>query len=221
MNELILSAFGCLTLGIMTTLHPCPLTTNIAAISYISGVSQHRSRQVFALVMFSLGYMFALIGIAMVLNFSMVAIPTLSLFLQRVISAFLGPLLILAGMVLSELIKLKKYYKGFSLGRKKRHGSSVLYSFLIGLMLALAFCPATASLYFGVMIPMSIKSNQIILFPLLYAAGAVLPIVMTSIFINRGLTNMLKDRWIRKVPILAGWILIILGIYITLEQLYF
>lgn len=204
----------------MTTLHPCPLTTNIAAISFISGVSQHRRLQIFAIINFILGYMFALLGVALILNFSMIAVPRLSVMLQSVISAFLGPMLLLAGMVLSGLINLNRYYNTLQLEKKLEKSRSVLYSFLIGMILALAFCPATASLYFGVMIPLSIKSDQIILFPLLYAAGAVLPIAITSIFVIRGLTNVLKDRWIRKIPMVAGWILIIIGIYITIEQLY-
>lgn len=220
MNEFVLSALGCLSLGIMTTLHPCPLTTNIAAISFISGVSRHKRRQIFAIVNFSLGYMFALLGIALLLNFSMVAIPKLSVFLQSIISAFLGPILILAGMVLTGLINLSRYYKGVQFRKKQLESRTILYSFLLGMMLALAFCPATASLYFGVMIPLSIKSDQIILFPLLYAAGAVLPIAATSILINSGLTNLLNVFWIRKMPVIAGWILIVIGIYITLAQLY-
>lgn len=221
MNEFILSAIGCLSLGIMTTLHPCPLTTNIAAISFISGVSLNRKRQAFALINFSLGYMFALVGVALILNFSMIAVPKLSIFLQSIISSFLGPILILAGMVLSGILQIKSFYRGVLFGKKYLKNSAVLYSFPIGAILAMTFCPATASLYFGIMIPLSIKSDQIILFPLLYAAGAFLPIAATSMFINRGLANVLKERWIRKMPVVAGWVLIAIGIYITVEQLYF
>lgn len=220
MNEFVLSAIGCFSLGIMTTLHPCPLTSNIAAISFISGVTQGKPRKFFAIVNFCLGYMAALVGIAVILNFSMIAVPKLSVFLQGIISAFLGPLLILTGMMLSGLINLNKYYMGLKLLKKPLKNRSVIYAFLVGMMLALAFCPATASLYFGVMLPLSIKADQVVFFPLLYAAGAVLPIAATSIFIDRGLTHVLKDLLIRKIPLIAGWILIAIGIYITLEQLY-
>ncbi len=220
MNELFVSALGCLTLGIMTTLHPCPLSSNIAAISFISGVSLNKKRQVFALINFSLGYMFALVGMALILNYSMIAVPKLSIFLQSTISSFLGPLLILVGMVLSGMIKIKSLFNTVLFGKKVLRSGSILYSFPIGVILAMTFCPATASLYFGIMIPLSIKSSQILVFPLLYALGAVLPIAATSMLISRGLVNVLKDRWVRKMPLIAGWVLIAIGIYITLEQLY-
>lgn len=220
MNELILSAIGCFSLGIMATIHPCPFTTNIAAISFISGISQHKSKQILAIINFCLGYMFALIGVALIVNYSMIALPRLSIFLQSVITAFLGPIVILAGMVLSGVIHFKGFNTGLLVGKKFLKNRSVFLSFPAGVMLALAFCPATASLYFGVLLPLSIKTDQIILFPLLYAIGAILPIAATSIFIHRGLTNLLTDRLIRKIPIIAGWVLIAIGIYITLEQLY-
>lgn len=220
MSELFLSAVGCLSLGIVTTLHPCPMTTNSAAISWISGVSAKKKKQVISTIAFGIGYVFALVGVALVLNYSMITIPKLSIFLQNIISAFLGPVLVLAGMLLSGLIDLTRFYKGVVPGKRYWKNRSIFYSFLLGAILALTFCPATAALYFGVMIPLSIKNNQIILFPLIYAAGAFLPIAVTSIFIHLGFVITLKEKWISRMPIIAGWVLIILGVFITFEQLY-
>ena len=129
MNELILSAIGCLSLGMMTTLHPCPMATNIAAISFISGVSVNKQRQVLAIINFSIGYMFALAGIALILNYSVISAPKLSIFLQRIITAFLGPMLILTGMVLSGLFNLSRSFKGVLLGKRYLRNRSILYSF--------------------------------------------------------------------------------------------
>ena len=220
MNELIITAAGCVALGIMATMHPCPMTSNIAAISLISGWSGSKNRRLSIIIYFILGYMFSMMGMASLLNFSVLSAPKLSLFLQNILSAFLGPLLIIIGMVLSNMINLNRFYSGYMVNRIDWKNKSGLYAFPFGSILALTFCPATASIYFGILIPLSVKSNQVILYPLLYATGAALPIVAVSIFINRGLVRILQVRWTKKIPSVAGWLLIIIGIYITIEQLY-
>ena len=91
----------------------------------------------------------------------------------------------------------------------------------MGALLALAFCPATAFIFFGIMIPLSVNNGQIILFPVLYAVGALIPLIIISVLINYGFISVFKERWLKKIPRVAGWILILSGIYITLRQLYF
>jgi len=221
MDELFFSAAGCLVLGIMTTLHPCPLAANISAISLLSGSPGSKKNQIILVIFYSLGYMFMLLGIAVLINFGLISIPRLSVYLQSIMSSFLGPMLIFVGMVLTEMIKLTMPYKVLSPRKNQWKSNPHIYFFLIGALLALSFCPATAFIYFGIMIPLSVNHFQIVLYPMLYALGALLPIIVISILINRGLLSNLKDKWTKKIPSISGWILILTGIYITLEQLYF
>jgi len=221
MNELIMAAIGCFALGLMTTLHPCPLTTNIAAISILSGVGTSRNRNFAVMPFFGLGYLIAFAGLALLINAGVIAIPRLSLFLQRVITGFLGPLLILTGMVLTGLISLKRFYRVINLDRNYWITKGSLFStFVLGAVLALTFCPATASIFFGVMIPLSVKHEQPVLFPLLYAIGAIFPIIAISMLIYRGFRNVFQGAWIKRLPLFSGWIMIIIGIYIAIQQLY-
>jgi cytochrome c biogenesis protein CcdA len=129
-------------------------------------------------------------------------------------------MLILVGMVLVGMIKINNLFKVFDPDRIYERRRPVIYIFLMGGLLAVSFCPATAFIFFGLLIPLSIDFNQLILFPLLFAAGTLIPIVVVSIFINRGLLANLSERWIKKIPLIAGWLLIVTGIYISLEQLY-
>lgn len=221
MNEFILSATGCLMLGIMTPLNPCPMATNIAVISFLSGIPGSRRRKILVLVFFSLGYVFALLGLALLLNYSLVSIPRLSIFLQSILSAFLGPMLILLGMVLSRMIRLSPWFEGFLPGKKFWENKPPIYILLLGILLAITFCPTTAFIFFGLMIPLSVNHGQIILYPILYAFGVLIPIVTIGILINVGFLVALREKWIEKIPVVAGWIMILSGIYITLEQLYF
>lgn len=221
MSEMIVSAFGCVALGLMTTIHPCPLATNIAAISMLSGVSSRRKKQLAVIALFIAGYLLAFIGLAVVVYAGIMAVPKLSLFLQRIISAFFGPLLILVGMVLAGIIDLNRFYKVIPLNKNFwLTKGSVLSSFLLGALLAMTFCPATASVFFGVMLPLSIKHGQPFLFPVLFAAGALLPIVALSVLIYHGAIHKFKRSFTGKVSVYAGWVMVIIGIYISIGQLY-
>ena len=220
MSEFFYALSGCLAMGITTTIHPCPLAANIAAISLIAGTSRSKKRLVSIVLFFSLGYIFSLLGAALLVNFSLVSIPKLSVFIQSVMSAFLGPLLILVGMVVSEMIKLGHWFSGLLPKKEFWENKPLIYVFLLGALLAITFCPATAFIYFGVMIPLSVDHNQIILFPLVFATGALLPIITVGILINHGSIAILREKWTAKIPLIAGWALIVVGIFITLERLY-
>ncbi len=221
MSEMIVPAFGCFALGLMTTIHPCPLTANIAAISMLSGVSSRRKKQLAVIALFVAGYLFAFIGLAVVVNTGIMAVPKLSLFLQSIISAFFGPLFILVGMVVAGLIDLNRFYTVVSMNKNYwLTQGSVLSSFLLGALLAMTFCPATASVFFGVMLPLSIKHGQPYLFPVLFAAGALLPVVSLSAMVYHSTIHKFKNNFTRKVPVYAGWVMVIIGIYISIERLY-
>ncbi len=222
MNDLLIPALGIFALGITTTLHPCPLATNISAISLISGISSGKKRHIGAILSFSAGYIIAFVLLAIIINFGLLSIPRLSLILQRIVLSFFGPLLILTGMIQTKLINLDQFYRSISISKNYWITNGSFFSSLIlGFLLALTFCPATASIFFGLMIPLSVKHDQSILFPVIYAAGALFPIMTISILIYRGLIQRLSNRWTKQFPKIAGWIIILLGVYITLDQLYF
>jgi cytochrome c biogenesis protein CcdA len=71
------------------------------------------------------------------------------------------------------------------------------------------------------MVPVSVKHEAPIIFPLVYSAGAIVPLVAISILARRGLSGLLPQFWLKLLPQIAGGILIVVGIYITLRQLYF
>ena len=219
MNEALLSAFGALMLGLMSTLHPCPLATNMAAVSTILSSPGKQRSLVVVVASFALGYLISMMSLAVVINISLSSITRVSLFLQGVTSLFLGPILILAGMLTSGLIRFDRQLL-FQVKKRNFSGNSILYTILLGMLLALAFCPATASLYFGILIPLSIEFDQVYLFPLLYVLGAVVPIAATGYLIKTGSERIIKGRWTKHITQVAGYLLIFVGIYISIQQLY-
>jgi cytochrome c biogenesis protein CcdA len=92
--------------------------------------------------------------------------------------------------------------------------------FPFGVIVALSFCPATASIFFGLLVPLAVKYEQMILFPLIYSLGAALPIIAISVLISRGTVLSAKIKWINVLPVISGWILIIIGIYISIRKIY-
>ena len=120
MTEYLIGAGSALWLGVLTSITPCPLATNIAAISYI-GRKVGNSRQVFLTgLLYTVGRTLAYLGLAFVLVASVLSVPQISLFLQKYMHLILGPILIIVGMFLLGLIQLNMGGGGMSEGLQKR-----------------------------------------------------------------------------------------------------
>src|SRR4030042_283883 len=116
MNEFVVGVGSALWLGILTSISPCPLATNIAAISYI-GRKVGNSRQIFLTgLLYTLGRTLSYLGLAFVLVASVLSVPQISLFLQKYMHLALGPILIIVGMFLLGLIQLNMGGSGMSEG---------------------------------------------------------------------------------------------------------
>ena len=101
-----LGALFAFWLGLLTAISPCPLATNIAAISFIGRKISSPRRTFFSGAAYTIGRSLTYIVIAAVLVFGLTAIPQASWFLQKYMNQFLGPLLIIVGMFLLELIRI-------------------------------------------------------------------------------------------------------------------
>ena len=107
MNDYLPGIISALWLGILTSISPCPLATNIAAISYISRRVGNPSQVLFTGFLYTAGRSFAYIVLGMLLVFSLLSAPFISNFLSKYMNKLLGPLLIIVGMFLLELIKFR------------------------------------------------------------------------------------------------------------------
>ena len=220
MSEIILASGACLLAGIMTTVHPCPLTTNIASVSMLIGWSARRKNAGLTLFFFICGYLFSYLIIAMLLSSGALSIPRISYVLQVVVNYFIGPSLVLIGMLLADLMNLNRLYKGQILTNIRSRNWSGLSAFPFGAMIALSFCPATAAIFFGILVPLSVDHNKNFLFPLLYALGASIPLIAISALTYRGVRLSKNPILLKYLPMISGWILIILGIILSVERIY-
>ena len=220
MNEFIPASGVCILAGIMTTMHPCPMTTNIASLSMLTGWSARSRNTGLTLFFFVCGYLSSYLLIAMLLSSGALSVPRISYVLQMLVNYFLGPVLILIGMLMSDLLDLNRFYKGRILSHIRSRNWSGFYAFPFGSMVALSFCPATAAIFFGILVPLAVDHQRNILFPLLYALGASLPLIAISALTIRGFSFSKNPALVRYLPRFSGWILILLGIVLSIKRIY-
>ena len=184
MTEYVVGIGSALWLGILTSISPCPLATNIAAISYI-GRKVGNSRQVFLTgLLYTLGRTAAYLALAFVLVASVLSVPQISMFLQKYMHLALGPILIIVGMFLLGLIELNLGGRGMSAGLQKRVDALGIWgALLLGIVFALTFCPTSAALFFGSLVPLSLKLNSSVILPVVYGVGTALPVLIFAVIL--------------------------------------
>ncbi len=217
--KLSLQAFTALWFGILCSISPCPLATNIAAISFVSYRVSNRPTVVLSGILYTMGRSIVYMGIGYLILSSLVNVPLLADFLQRYINQFLGFLLIAVGFFLLDLVKMNLPSLSPPLSvQEKLSRSGIIGSFLLGGMFALAFCPVSAALFFGGLIPLAIQAGSDVGFPFLFGIGTAVPVLVFAALIALGSQYFEKlyhglsrlEVYARKV---TGGIFILIGIY--------
>lgn len=166
----ILSAWA---LGLLTAISPCPLATNITATAYIARTLQGKRKILLSGFLYTLGLAFTYTAIAMIISMGASKFHV-ARFFQGNGEKFLGPVMIIIGLIMLNVIKFNFLGKS-SLKEKlgdKFKDKGLLGSFLLGVLFAMAFCPYSGAMYFGMLIPMTIESEMGITLPLFFAIGA-------------------------------------------------
>ncbi|MEO0076015.1 MAG: aromatic aminobenezylarsenical efflux permease ArsG family transporter [candidate division WOR-3 bacterium] len=212
----IMSAF---ILGLMAAISPCPLATNITAIAFI-GKNIENKRKVFINgLLYTLGRAITYVLLGVILFFGANKFHVAS-FIQSNGEKFLGPLLLIIGIFMLDFIKIK--FPGFGNITDKFQNSekqsSGISALLMGILFALAFCPYSGVLYFGILIPITISSSSGLILPFIFAIATGLPVIIFAYFIAFTLSyvgklyNRLKvfELWFRRI---VSAIFIIVGLY--------
>jgi cytochrome c-type biogenesis protein len=226
MGEWLLVGASALWMGILTSISPCPLATNVAAISFV-GRRVGNPRQVFlAGLLYTLGRSLAYLVLGVLLVGSLLSVPHVSHVLQKYMNKILGPILILAGMFLLEMLQVN--LPGFSIsgGMQQRvEAWGVWGASALGAIFALSFCPVSAALFFGSLVPLAIKAGSSVLLPSLYGVGTALPVLVFAVLIALGAHAVSKvldklalvERWTRWA---TAVIFIGVGVYYCLVYIF-
>lgn len=213
-------------LGILTSISPCPLATNIAAVSYVGRRVDRTYLVLLSGGLYVLGRMIAYSFLGIIIVAGLLSISNLSFMLQDYANLVLGPLLIIVGIFLVGIIRPNLAGPGISDRiRKKAESYGLWGALLLGFIFALSFCPISAALFFGSLIPLSTKFRSFIVMPSIYGVGTGLPVFVFALLIAFG-ANFIGgffDRvaqialWARR---LTGLIFIIIGFYYSLIYIF-
>ncbi len=218
-NISLLAAFF---IGLMMAISPCPLATNITAIAYASKRIDDSRHTMLVGLLYTLGRMFTYVFITSLIVWLGVNVQGISLFLQKYGNSLLGPLLIIIGIVMLDLIKFNFLKENGHIAKLKEKlaKKGFLGAFLLGVIFALAFCPFSAVLFFGMLIPLALRAGDGILIPAIFAFATGLPVIIASFILVHSVSklgNIMNkvqtfEKWTRKT---VAVVFIIVGVYYT------
>ena len=209
-------------IGLMTALSPCPLATNITAIAYISKKIDNGKRTLLTGFVYTLGRMFTYVLLASLIVYMGINVQAISLFLQKYGERILGPLLIFIGIVMLNIVKFPSLKSGDKINRIKEKLSEKGYvgSFLLGVLFALAFCPFSAVLFFGMLIPLALKYSDGFLIPSVFSLATGLPVIIFAFLLTFSVSKLGKvmhkvQTFEKYTRYIIALVFVIVGIYYT------
>ncbi len=215
-----------LWLGILTSISPCPLAANIAAVSFIIKGGTRTTAVLSRGVAYTLGRSLAYIALGWVISASLLNVPAMAYFLQTSMPKILGPVLIITGLLLLGVFSFSM--PGFMVsqeGAEKLRKGGVPGALVMGALFALAFCPVSAAFFFGSLIPLTVSQSSTIALPLIYGVGTGLPVLLFALVIVFGISTVSRifhivskiEYWVRRA---TAVVVIGVGIYLSLLHIF-
>ncbi len=214
-NEIPLLA--ALALGLLTAIAPCPLATNITATAFIAKTINSRKKVLLSGLLYTLGRMFSYTIIGSIIYFGANTFQIAKLF-QGNGEKYIGFVLVILGLIMLDIIKLNFIKGGNWIAQlsDKFKTKGLLGAFLLGALFALAFCPYSGALFFGMLVPMTLKSG--LAMPVLFSIGTGLPVILFAFVIAFSMEKLgIYFKAITKIEkimrILAGVTFTVTGLY--------
>jgi cytochrome c-type biogenesis protein len=243
----LLYAGAALYLGLLTSISPCPLATNIAAISYVGRNVGDSRFVVTAGFLYTLGRCLLYVALAALLATSALSIPAVSIFLQKYMHLVLGPIFLILGMFLVGLITARSSGAMMTEGMQKRiDAMGVWGALLLGVLFAVSFCPTSAAWFFGLMalimgseagavttvlarigisLPEASLPGGAFALPIIYGVGTAVPVLLVAFVLAYSAQSVGKtynvlskvEWWARQI---TGWVFVLAGVYFSLAYVF-
>ena len=207
-----------LILGLMTAISPCPLATNITAIGFISKDIENKRRVFINGLVYTLGRAISYTLIGVIFFFGANEIEFAG-FLQQWGEKILGPILLVVGIFMLGIIKINMPgFDGLKEKLENKNDKSFWGVLLLGIVFALAFCPYSGVLYFGMLIPMTVSSVNGLYLPIVFAIATGIPVILFAWIIAFSIGSVGKlyksiksfEFWFRRI---IGVLFIVVGLY--------
>ena len=240
-------AGAALYLGGLTSISPCPLATNIAAISYVGRKVGNPRAVMAAGFLYTLGRCLLYLALAVLLASTAMSVPAVSLFLQKYMHLALGPIFLILGMFLVGLITTNLGGASMSEGMQSRVDTMGVWgAFLLGVLFAVSFCPTSAAWFFGLValilgseagaittllakigisLPTASLPGGTVVLPLIYGIGTAVPVLLVAFLLAYSAQSLGKtynilskvEWWARQI---TGWLFVFLGIWFTFKYVF-
>jgi thiol:disulfide interchange protein len=201
-------------LGLLTAISPCPLATNITAMGYIGKDIENRRKVFYNGLWYTLGTIASYSFLASIIYLGADQFDISGIF-QRYGEKIIGPLLLFIGLAMLGIFKIPfPRFMFFTRYLKEKGANTSFDSFLLGVILALAFCPNTGVMYFGMLVPLTINTPSGLYLPVVFAVTSAIPVVLFAYFIAFALNSVgvlygkitILEKWFRKA-VSIGFIL--------------
>jgi cytochrome c biogenesis protein CcdA len=221
-NIPLLTAF---ILGLMIAICPCSMATNITATAYLGKDIADKRRILLNGMFYTLGRMFSYTALASIIYFGASKFHIARWF-QQIDGLWIGIALVVIGVLMLDIIKFKIpfFSKITSAITQKNVKRNYLNAFLLGLVFAVAFCPNSAVLYFGVLIPLTLASSEGLLLPPISAVATGLPVIIIAWLLAYSVSNVGKfynrmksfEKWFKRI---VAVVFVIVGIYFIVKNI--
>jgi len=227
MSEFLLAIVTAAWLGFLCSISPCPLATNIAAISFVGRKVGKVGAVLGAGLLYTLGRTLTYAVLGMLLVGGLSAAAELSHVLQKYMNLLMGPLLILVAMVLLGMIRFGAG-SGGGFGeavRRRAEKFGVCGAFLLGVLFALSFCPTSAALFFGSLLPLAIRLESGFLLPGVFGIATGLPVLFFAFLLAFSANRVGRayhrlagfEVWAQRI---TGVVFLAAGFYLTLTLIW-
>lgn len=214
----LLSAF---VMGLIVIACPCTIASNVTILTSVLNRNISISKLFSKICAYILGRMVAYLGVAYLLYFFSDVI-LISELLQEYFGMLLGPLFLLVGLLMLDIIHIHGLENKCLVWMNRWNNSDRLGgAFFLGLIMAFAFCPYGALIYFGMMVPLSISADFGVFVPVFFSLGTAVPIVLVSLLLfwgwesNKSLFSKFQrfEWWLRRILaiffIISGFLFIL------------
>jgi len=200
--------FTAFVLGIMMAISPCPLTMNITATAWLSKDITDKKRILFNCGFYALGGILSYTALASLVYMGASQFRIARL-LQHIDGFWIGIALVVFGILMFDFLKFNiPFFNKITSNINERNlKRSYRTAFLMGAAFSLAFCPFTAILYFGGLIPITVASASGLLLPPVFAVAASLPVIVIAWLLAYSVANIGKfynqtkivEKWFKRV----------------------
>jgi len=221
LSGITLPGFSAFMLGVMASIGPCTLATNLAALAYISRRISDRRFAVTSSALYTLGRMISYSVLGMLIIYAGLSIPLIVNFLQDFGEKATGPLLIIVGLIMLfiDRISFGEHGRTMANAAGKLADMGMMGALPLGIVLALAFCPYSAVLFFGVLIPLAFKTKGGVGLPALFALGTGLPVLLFGTLLSLGVAGAAK--WINAISRAERYIRIAMAVLFIVIGLFY